>query len=256
MSEHTQSDSVAYLAKKAFFNKIITIYGRNAVLEALEDKTITIHKLHCSNSNKPVAQLDKMVSLAKARTIEIAYHDKKALSRISKNAKQDQGVALDIVLEKAMSDDEFLANNKSFKVLALDGIHNPQNLGMIIRSAAAGNIDAILLPTKNSAQISPLVIKASVGTIFKLPIIKTKNLAQSLELFKEQNSKIYTLSSYATASYKEEKYGNKTVFVLGNESDGVSKEIEKLSTRSILIPMNRGVESLNVAVTASLLAFL
>ncbi|MEA2029437.1 MAG: TrmH family RNA methyltransferase, partial [Campylobacterota bacterium] len=54
----------------------------------------------------------------------------------------------------------------------------------------------------------------------------------------------------------DEVYGDKTIFVLGNESEGVSKEIEVLSTSSISIPMNRGVESLNVAVTASLLAFL
>ncbi len=249
-------DSPEYLAKRAFFDKIITIYGRNAVLEALEDDTLTIHKLHFSDSNKSVAQLDKMLTLAKKRGIEIDYHDKKALSRISKNAKQDQGVALDIVLEKSLTQEEFLAQNSSFRVLALDGIHNPQNLGMIIRSATAGDIDAILLPTKNSAQISPLVIKASVGTVFKMPIIKVKNLAKSLEEFKDAGASIYTLSSHAKKSYKEEEYGEKTVFVLGNESDGVSKEIETLSTASIAIPMRRGVESLNVAVTASLLAFL
>jgi len=252
----TKADSPEYLAKKAFFDKIITIYGRNAVLEALEDDSIIIHKLHLSDSNRSAVELDKMLKIAKSRDIEIAHHDKKGLSRISKNAKQDQGVALDIVLEKALSEDEFLEKQSTFRVLALDGIHNPQNLGMIIRSAAAGNVDAILLPTKNAAQISPLVIKASVGTIFRLPIIKTKNLAKTLEKFKEASSEVYTLSSHAKHSYKEITYAEKTVFVLGNESDGVSKEVEELSTSSISIPMNRGVESLNVAVTASLLAFL
>jgi 23S rRNA (guanosine2251-2'-O)-methyltransferase len=251
-----KQDSKEYLAKRAFFDKIITIYGRNAVLEALEDESIAIHKLHLSDSNKSVAQLEKMVSIAQKRAIEIAYHEKKALSRISKNAKQDQGVALDIVLEEAVSEEEFLEKKSAFRVLALDGILNPQNLGMIIRSATAGNIDAILLPTKNSAQISPLVIKASVGTIFKMPIIKTKNLAKSLELFKTKKVEVYTLSSHAKNSYKDEVYGSKVVFVLGNESEGVSKEVEVLSTSSIAIPMKRGVESLNVAVTASLLAFL
>lgn len=256
MQTHTAEDSVEYLAKKAFFDKIITIYGRNAVTEALEDESIGIHKLHLSDSSKSAVELDRMVKISKQRKIEIAYHDKKALSRISKNSKQDQGVALDIVLEKALSEDEFLESHNSFKVLALDGIHNPQNLGMIIRSAAAGNVDAILLPTKNSAQISPLVIKASVGTVFRLPIIQTKNLAKTLVKFKTQQSKVYTLSSHANNDYKATVYAAKTVFVLGNESDGVTKEVEALSSASISVPMNRGVESLNVAVTASLLAFL
>ena len=251
-----QSDSAEYLAKRAFFDKIITIYGRNAVLEALEDESIVIYKLHFADSNRLNSQIKTMQKIAKERNIEIAYHDKKGLSRISKNAKQDQGVALDIVLEKSIGVEEFLERYSRFRVLALDGIHNPQNLGMIIRSAVAGNIDAILLPTKNSAQITPLVIKASVGTIFKLPIIKTKNLAQTLEKFKVKKAEIYTLSSHASSSYKEVDYGNRTVFVLGNESEGVSREVEALSSNSIVIPMNREVESLNVAVTASLLAFL
>ena len=82
------------------------------------------------------------------------------------------------------------------------------------------------------------------------------NLAKSLEAFKDTGASIYTLSSHAKKSYKDEEYGEKIVFVLGNESDGVSKEVEALSTASIAIPMRRGVESLNVAVTASLLAFL
>jgi len=249
-------DSKEYLAKKAFFDKIITIYGRNAVLEVLEDESITVHKLHFADSNKIAEQLKKMESIAESRNIQIAYHDKKGLSRISKNAKQDQGVALDIVLEHSLSEDEFLEKHNSYRVLALDGIHNPQNLGMIIRSAAAGNIDAILLPSKNAAQISPLVIKASVGTLFRLPIIKTKNLAKSLERFKSRDAKVYTLSSHAKQSYKEVTYTKRTLFVLGNESEGVTKEVEALSSNAISIPMNRNVESLNVAVTASLLAFL
>ena len=95
-----------------------------------------------------------------------------------------------------------------------------------------------------------------MGTLFKMPIIKVKNLAKSLEEFKKASSSIYTLSSHVKKSYKDEEYGEKTVFVLGNESEGVSKEVEALSTASIAIPMRRGVESLNVAVTASLLAFL
>jgi 23S rRNA (guanosine2251-2'-O)-methyltransferase len=251
-----KKDSLEYLAKKAFFDKVITIYGRNAVMEALEDTTITIHKLHLSDSNRAVKQLEQMVALANEREIEVAYHPKKTLSRISKNAKQDQGVALDLVLEQALSEEAFLSEKSAFRVLALDGIHNPQNLGMIIRSATAGNIDAILLPTKRSAQISPLVIKASVGTIFKLPIIKTDNLVKTLENFKSIKSEVYTLSSHAKKSYKATNYGEKVVFVLGNESEGVSSEVELLSTASISIPMQRGVESLNVAVTASLLAFL
>ncbi len=249
-------DSKEYLAKKAFFDKVLTIYGRNAVMEALEDNAVTIHKLHLSKSNKDADVIEQMKDIAEKRDIAVAYHDKQSLSRISKNSKQDQGVALDIVLEHFGDENTFMDANKDYRILALDGITNPHNLGMIIRSCAAGNVDAILLPSKGAAQISPLVIKASVGTLFKMPIIKTTNLAQTLKSFQKEGATVYTLSSHAQNSYKEQTYTNKTIFVLGNESEGVSKPIEELCDQSVVIPMKRGVESLNVAVTASLLAFL
>jgi len=250
------SDSQAYQDKKAFFDKILTIYGRKAVLEVLQDKMIEIHKLHLSDSNKAAPVLTQMLSLAKERDIEVAYHDKQTLSQISKNAKQDQGVALDIMLPHSTDIETFVNENSTYRVIALDGITNPQNLGMIIRSCAAGQIDAILIPSKGNAQISPLVIKASAGTLFKLPILKTPNLKRALESMKEQGAALYTLASDAPRNYRETDYSACSVFVLGNESSGVSSEIRVLCQRSISIPMQRGVESLNVAVTAALLAFM
>lgn len=247
------NDSQEYKYKKAYFEKIITLYGRNVVLEVLQDENIQIHKLHMSNSNKIDKNIKDILSLAKKRNLHVAYHDKNALSRISKNSKQDQGVALDIISETYQNANE-IKNLKSFKLLALDGIHNPQNLGMIVRSCAAGNIDGIILPKKNSAKISPLVVKASAGTLFKLPIFYCNSLEETLKDLKE--TKIYTLSSHAKNSIYDIKNGDKSIYILGNESDGVSPEVQKLCNDSIKIPMQRGVESLNVAVTASLIAFM
>lgn len=246
-------DSQEYKNKKAYFEKIITLYGRNVVIEVLQDDSIAIHKLHMSNSNKPDGAVETILKLAKKRGIEVAYHDKNALSRISKNAKQDQGVAIDIIASSYQNANE-IKNLKKFKLLALDGIQNPQNLGMIIRSCAGGYVDGIILPKKSSAKISPLVIKASAGTLFKLPIYYCNTLEDILKDL--DDAKIYLLSSHAKSSIYDVKPSDKSVFVLGNESDGVSKEVEKLCNDSISIPMNRGVESLNVAVTASLIAFM
>ena len=246
-------DSQEYLDKKAYFEKVITLYGRNVVIEVLQDNNIEVHKLHMSNSNQNDGAVKTILSLAKKRDIEVIYHDKKALSRISKNAKQDQGVCIDIISDTYKSAND-IKDKKSFRMIALDGIQNPQNLGMIIRSCAAGNIDGLILPKKNSAKISPLVVKASAGTMFKLPIYYCNTLDEILPKLK--NTKIYSLSSHAKTSIYDVAANNKSIFVLGNESDGVSKEIEVLCNETISIPMNRGVESLNVAVTASLIAFM
>ena len=246
-------DSQEYKDKKAFFEKIITLYGRNVVIEVLQDENVEVHKLHLASSNKPDGAIKTILSLAKSRKIEITYHEKNSLSRISKNAKQDQGVAIDIISKSYQNASE-LKNMTVFRLIALDGIQNPQNLGMIIRSCAAGNVDGIILPTKSSAKISPLVIKASAGTLFKLPIYFCNTLEDILP--KLNDTKIYALSSHAKNDIYDLRPNEKSIFVLGNESDGVSPGVTQLCNDSISIEMKRGVESLNVAVTASLIAFM
>ena len=247
------NDSQEYIDKKAFFEKIITLYGRNVVVEVLQDSSIEVHKLHMADSNKTDGAIKTILALAKTRNIEITYHAKNSLSRISKNAKQDQGVAIDII-SKSYQNAKEIKNLDSFRLIALDGIHNPQNLGMIIRSCAAGNVDGIILPKKSSAKISPLVIKASAGTLFKLPIYFCNSLDEILNDLND--TKIYALSSHAKNTIHDVVPHAKSVFILGNESEGVSSEVEALCNDSVSIPMNREVESLNVAVTASLIAFM
>jgi 23S rRNA (guanosine2251-2'-O)-methyltransferase len=248
------SDSPEYLAKKAFFDRVLTIYGRHAVMEALENSHLTIHKLHLSTSNKPSAELERITALAQQRGVAIAYCDKATLSRISKNARQDQGVALDVVMENFLALPEFISKNISFRIVALDGVTNPQNLGMIIRSCAAGKVDALLLPTQRNARISPTVVQASVGTVFKLPIVRVSDLAEALTLLRENGATLYALDADASIDYRKADAA-KAVFVLGNESEGITDEITALCDEAIAIPMERGVESLNVAVTAALIAY-
>ncbi len=246
-------DSQEYKAKKAFFEKVITLYGRNVVVEILQDKSIEIHKLHMANSNKSDGAIKKILLLAQKRGIEIIRHDKAALSRISKNAKQDQGVAIDIIAQ-SYQNASAIEKLKSYRLIALDGIHNPQNLGMIIRSCAAGNIDGIILPKKNSAKISPLVVKASAGTLFKIPIYFCEKLEDVL--CKIDDADIYALSLDAQKDIYNVKESKKSIYVLGNESEGVSPAVAKLCNEKLIIEMNRDVESLNVAITAALIAFM
>ena len=246
-------DSQAYKDKKAFFEKVITLYGRNVVIEILEDENIEIHKIHMADSNKTDGAVKQILSLAKKRGLEVFYHNKNALSRISKNAKQDQGVAIDIIAQSYQNANE-LKSMSRYRLIALDGIQNPQNLGMIVRSCAAGNVDGIILPKKSSAKISPLVIKASTGTLFKIPIYFCNALEDILPSLSDAD--IYALSSHAKSTIYDIKEGTKSIYILGNESEGVSPEISALCNDSISIPMQRGVESLNVAVTASLIAFM
>jgi len=261
---NNSTDTEQYTRKKQFFNKVITLFGRKPVLEVLQDPKLTVYRVHLSESNKPQGIISEIVEIAKKREIEVLYHSKQALSRISKNAKQDQGVCVDILCPKHQSYDDFLAPvslslsqspEQTIRLIALDRITNPQNLGMIIRSMCAGKIDGLLLPSKGCATIDSLVVKASAGTLFKAPLLHCASLTSALQESKKQGATIYGLSSHATQSISDKQTDRFVIYVLGNETEGMSQEISALCDKSISIPMNNGVESLNVAITASLLAF-
>jgi 23S rRNA (guanosine2251-2'-O)-methyltransferase len=249
-------DRPAYQAKKRFFGRMLTIFGRKPVLEALQDLRLRPYRLHLADSNKSAGIIEEMILLAGRRGAEVLYHDKQSLSRISKNAKQDQGVALDIECEGFADVEELLADCPSeLDLMALDGITNPQNLGMIIRSVCASPMTGLLLPERGCARLDALVIKASAGTLFRARIYRCGDLAQTLSGFARLGAAVYGLDAGATQSLATLKTPQRTIFVMGNETNGLSPEVRAVCTEGLSIPMCNGVESLNVSVAASLLAF-
>lgn len=238
-------------------HQILTVYGRNAVFEALSDPTIACLRLHWATSNQKSSATSRILQASEARGIPVREHTRKTLSRISRNGKQDQGVALDITCDKFGSLEQLLGqvSQSKLRILALDGITNPQNVGMIIRSAVAGGVDAILYPRKGVATLGPLVIKASAGIAFKAPIIPCETLAPALEQLQSAGAAIASLEGDSTTSLFDYRPSNSVVYVLGGETDGVSSQVSYLSDVKLHIPMGAGVESLNVAVAASLVAY-
>ncbi len=253
-----------YQQKKAFLAGVISIYGRKPVLEALQDSTLTAYRLHLADSNKPNPQIKEMERIATQRNVDIQYHSRQALSRISKNGKQDQGVCLDILCPKMTGFDQWLteqteqqsATLNELGIIALDGVSNPQNLGMAIRSCTAAGINAILIPESGGSSLNPLVIKASAGTVFKAPIVRCESLPDCLGVLKNKGVSIYTLRGDAQQDIFSDSCPNSGVFVLGNETTGVSDQIETIASGALRIPMHNEVESLNVAVSAALVSFI
>ena len=254
-------DRPEYLARKKIFDHMITIYGRNPVLEVLRDPSLQIYRLHLAKSNRDSSTVRELKYLAAKRDIEVALHSREQLSRISRNNKQDQGVACDIYCpgfqpyQEALKDLKNLSTANNLCIIALDSVTNPQNLGMIIRSVTASPAYGLLLPSKGSAAISPLVIKASAGTAFKGNILSCDDLEDSLKEFQKRGFKLCTLTSNNATPIKDFSAKDPIVFILGNETHGVRQSIMDISDYRISIPMKNGVESLNVAVTAALIAF-
>lgn len=247
-------DSQQYRDKKQFFENMLTVYGRKPVLEALKTPGVKAFRLHLANTNKNALIIDEIKGYADKSGAEVVYHDRQSLSRISRNSKQDQGVAADLLCEGYKDFRDFLKNPSNSDIIALDRITNPQNLGMIIRSVCAAG-KTLLLPKKGCAKLDALVIKASAGTLFRAQILRCDDLTTALTSFAKNDYKIVALSSYADQQLSDISDTKPNVFVLGNETDGVSDAVNNLCDSAVKIDMCNGVESLNVAVTASLLAF-
>ncbi len=241
---------------KPDLGKMLTLYGRKPVLEALQDPNLQLFRLHLADSNRQEGIVIEIQRLAKQRQVETRVHSKHELSRISKNSQQDQGVALDIYLTGFRRAEDFLEDcPANFQIIAVDGITNPQNLGMIIRSVCASGINALLLPEKGCARLDALVIKASAGTLFKCPIIRCQDLTSTLKDFASRGTEICLMDSHSQKSLFNYRPERSVIYVLGNETDGVSASVRQTATDTLGIPLRNEVESLNVAVTAALIAF-
>jgi 23S rRNA (guanosine2251-2'-O)-methyltransferase len=250
-------ESPEYQEKKAFFDRVLTVYGRKPVLETLQDATLQCHALHLAHSNREEGIVREIRQVAQQLGIPIRLHKREELARISRNGKQDQGVAVDVLCPAFRSIDDYLAQPtlSPGRLIALDGITNPQNLGMIIRSAAAGAIDGIMLPRRGTAALGPLVIKASAGTIYRAPLLLCSALPDALAQCQARGAQVCVLDATSPLSFFRHSERDVCIYVLGNETDGVSAEVSALADTRLSIPMRNGVESLNVAVTASLIAY-
>jgi len=236
-------------------DQFLTIYGRKPVLEVLEDEQLSIAKVFVAKKAKADI-VRKIIAACEHRGIELLRVDAEQVSRISKHPKQDQGVAADIHTPQMDDALRFLEQNqgKPLQLIALDGVTTPANVGMIIRSCTALGVDGIILPRKGSAKLTTMVIKASAGVVFKSTILKCERLTPVLKKARQLGYSVYGLSGEKGSNIYTTNFDRQGVFVMGNETIGVSEQTEMLTDKHLFIPMANGVESLNVACAATIVA--
>jgi len=140
------------------------------------------------------------------------------------------------------------------KVLMLDNIQDPGNLGTIIRSASAFNVDTIILSKDTVDLYNPKVIRATQGLIFNMNIIIC-DLEEKIKELKTNHYNILTTKVNGGKLIKNIQKEEKIVIIMGNEGKGVSEKIQNLSDEFIYIEMNEICESLNVAVATSIILY-
>lgn len=143
------------------------------------------------------------------------------------------------------------------RILILDNLRDPGNLGTIVRTAEAAGMTGILLSEESVDVTNPKVVRSTMGGILRVPIYYTSSMAKTLGDLKNKISgfKIFASALDASVPYDQVEYGNNYGIVIGNESSGVSKEVIKSSDYRIHIPMEGKVESLNAAIAAAIIMY-
>ncbi|RUM47980.1 MAG: 23S rRNA (guanosine(2251)-2'-O)-methyltransferase RlmB [Hydrogenothermus sp.] len=223
--------------------KKFTIWGRNPVLEALKSGRSLEKILIAHDTSLP----KDIVAIAKEKGIKTQRVPRKKVEELA-GTKKTQGVVallspidywdLNELLNKTIDENGFL--------VFLDHITDPQNVGNIIRTAEVLGASGIVIPKERSAPINEVVVKASAGAVFHIPISKVANIRNSLDKFKKLGGWVVAIEKGGKSIHKID-FPFPVGIVLGSEGKGTSKPVLQTADIIATIPMKGKITSLNVA---------
>ena len=211
--------------------KLFLVEGEHLVLEAYKANTL-----------KEVILCNRDIDL----DIEKVYVTDKVMKNISELSSKVDIIGVCLIKE------EKLDYNKN--ILILDGIQDPGNLGTIIRSSVAFNIDNIILSYDSVDLYNTKVLRSAQGMNFHINIIRD-NLSKIIPFLKNNNYIIYGTDVVNGIDLKSVKKDEKYAIIMGNEGSGISKDVKSQVDKNIYIKMNDKCESLNVAVSTSIILY-
>jgi 23S rRNA (guanosine2251-2'-O)-methyltransferase len=235
----------------------VTVYGRKPVLEALGDPTLVVDKVVLAEGVDRGA-VRTFTEAARARGLVLQRASAQRVKVLAGNGRQDQGVLADVVAPRMRPLEHFLADLPELadaRVLVLDGLTNPANVGMILRSATGAGLEGVLLPRRGVPSIDPLVVKASAGVAFQAPVLRARTAADGLAALAEAGFVLYGLDGGAEASLFTAELPGRVALVVGGETDGLTDAVRAELHGTLTIPLTAGVESLNAACAATVACF-
>lgn len=140
-------------------------------------------------------------------------------------------------------------------VVVLENLQDPGNLGTIIRTAEGAGATGILMNSGTADPYQPKVVRATMGTIFRVPIVRTEDVLAAVRRLKAAGITTYAAHLRGSADYSEPDYRRGTAFLIGNEGNGLTDELAAEADVKIRIPMEGQLESLNAAVASAILLY-
>ena len=230
-------------------DRFVTVYGRNPVIEVLDDPSLVVDKVVLAEGVKGHG-IGEIIGLARDRGVPLERASADRVKKLAGNGRQDQGVFADVVAPRMRPLVDALDDVALRRVLLLDGITTPANVGMILRTATAAGIDGVVVPRRGVASIDPMVVKASAGVAFRAPILKVGTAGEAADLLSAAGFHLVGLAADGPATLFDAE-----CFVLGSETAGVGSEVAERVRSWVSIPMSGGVESLNVSAAAAVVCF-
>jgi len=241
----------------------LSIYGRRTVLDALDaahEGHITVHELRLSR-DLPAEYRRGALDAAEAQRIDARECKPAAVRELSRDPRHDQGVAARITLDRVTDAEAFAgsihgpAAATPTRLIALDGITNPQNVGMCLRASVGAGFQGVLWPLEGSPWVSGLLIKASASAVFRTAIVTCDTLDRGLDALAARGFKAIGLDGNAQTDLWTHEPPHRACYVVGSETRGLSPATLDRLDNTLRIPMNPAVESLNAATAAAVLAF-
>ena len=227
------------MKNKKYRNNCFIIEGTKMLEEAIDESANIQLIVICENA---IIDLD----ISEYKTIEVT---KKIFDELT-DVVTPQGVLAIIKIDNTESE----INLSQDYILALDGIQDPGNLGTIIRTADSANLKQIIVSKNTVDAYSSKVIRSTMGGIFRVKIIEVDDLNETLKSLQGNGFEIVTTSLATENSIYDVNYSKKVV-IIGNEANGVSKEIQDISNIKVKIPMLGKTESLNASVAAGIMIY-
>ena len=241
------------------FEKMNTeiIYGIHPVLEGLKAGRRIFYEVHLA-SEAPTKRIGRILELAESKNIPLRKNDPQGLNRLAKT-RHHQGVAARVspFPLTAITDltDRRKPDGETSFLIMLDSVVDPQNLGAVVRTALAVDVDGIIIPKDRSAGPTPAVSKASAGTLEFSRLCRVTNMVSIIRMLKEKGYWIYGLDSTAPQSLYTADFRMDIALIIGGEEKGIRPLIRSHCDLMLSIPQSSSVNSLNASVAAAVTIF-
>ena len=229
------------------------IVGKHAVVEALKNSSRKIERVFLTeDAQKKLNRENQSINLFK--NIHLFYKSRRELDNLcGRDETAHQGLIAEVEQLEEITLKEFVLDNKkkNINLIALEEVTDPRNIGSIIRSAVAFNIDGIIVKERSFPSKSKLLYKSASGGAEHLKIFKVSNVNTSLKFLKTKNFWVSAFDISGTKDFTDHKWEGKNVLLFGSEGFGLRSKTLTHSDFKFKVKMNDNMESLNISNTVS-----